>query len=1038
MHRFLVRLGMPALVGGMALVSHAQAPDAVLSALSVPDGFVVERAAGPDLAAYPMFMAFDEQGAMFVAESSGKDLSGKEMAAAPECMILRLVDTGRDGVYDSRSLFADTLSLPMGILWHQDSLYVASPPDFIRFRDIDGDGVAEEREVLLTGWNVLNTASLHGPFLGPDGWLYLTHGRHGYKIETKEGEVLEGTAARIWRCRPDGTGLERMAGGGFDNPVELIFTPGGETIGTMTYFMDPRNGQRDALMHWVEGGVYPKPHECTGEFIQTGPLMPTMTKFSRIAPAGLERYRSAAFGPDYEGMLFSAQFNPHRVQMHKLIQDGATYRTEDSNFLTSTYPDFFPTDVLEDADGSLLVSDTGAWYVDACPISRVSKPQIKGGIYRIRKADAPHIDDPWGASIDWEGMKPQELAALLADARPRVRDRAIITLERHGKQAVSALNAYHTSQAPEAARLEAFWCIARITGAKSSKTVLEGLRDPAPAIAMAAARMAGLEQDTKAVPGLIALLQHADHGVRRQAATALGQLNAKDAAGELLLASAGATDRFLEHALIYALIQIKEEAVLAEGLSNADPLVQKSAIIALDQLKSPVLTGEHVAELLDSESAPLRTAALWVAGHHPEWAPSIVNYLNAQLAAPAFEPADGLRDTVLAFDSQAPVQDLLGALLQPGAASPEARLWLLQTLQEAGINPLPDALQAAVDGVLTGGAPNERAAALQVVQRNGLTTFDDALRTLAARNDEDTLLRLQALAATAGRIESLTPAEIDLLQTALTGKTDPTNQLAAARVSASLPWSADQLRAFAGAYLPRIDTLTVGVVLPAFGRGAEEAVGLQLVNSLIALSKNAYINLEGALPAVLANYPASVHEAAKPLFDQWAGEREKRVARLQNLEGKLGQGDVGQGRRIFFGDKAACFTCHAIGSEGGRLGPDLTTIGLIRTGHDLLEAVLFPSASIVPGYETVRAETLEEEFIGVITRQDAEGLSIATGVDQTAYIAAKDLQGMKPHAISLMPEGLDAALTETELMDLITFLQSLNENSFLIPEVAKN
>ena len=58
----------------------------------------------------------------------------------------------------------------------------------------------------------------------------------------------------------------------------------------MTYFQDPANGQRDALMHWVWGGVYPKWYKVVSEFKLTGDLMPVMTKFARIAPAGLLRY----------------------------------------------------------------------------------------------------------------------------------------------------------------------------------------------------------------------------------------------------------------------------------------------------------------------------------------------------------------------------------------------------------------------------------------------------------------------------------------------------------------------------------------------------------------------------------------------------------------------------------------------------------------------------------------------------------------------------------------------------------------------------
>src|SRR5437763_12149863 len=167
--------------------------------------------------------------------------------------------------------------------------------------------------------------------------------------------------------------------------------------------------------------------------------MPAMTKFARIAPAGLLLYRGANFGPDYQGNLFSAQFNPHRIQRHIVERDGATFRTRDEDFLTSSDPDFHPTDVAEDADGSLLVVETGVWYLHSCPVSRIAKPEIKGMLYRIRRKGAAPADDPWGIKLMLEAKSPDELARLLSDSRPAVRDRAADLLAQAGEASVQPL-----------------------------------------------------------------------------------------------------------------------------------------------------------------------------------------------------------------------------------------------------------------------------------------------------------------------------------------------------------------------------------------------------------------------------------------------------------------------------------------------------------------------------------------------------------------------------------------------------------------------
>src|SRR5207248_3433798 len=109
------------------------------------------------------------------------------------------------------------------------------------------------------------------------------------------------------------------------------------------------------------------------------------------------------------------------VTRHVLVPRGATFETRDEDFLVSNNRDFHPTDILEDADGSLLVVDTGGWYKLCCPTSQLHKPDVLGAIYRIRRKDAPRIDDPRGLALAWPRLSAEELARLLDDPRPAVR-----------------------------------------------------------------------------------------------------------------------------------------------------------------------------------------------------------------------------------------------------------------------------------------------------------------------------------------------------------------------------------------------------------------------------------------------------------------------------------------------------------------------------------------------------------------------------------------------------------------------------------------
>ena len=359
----------------------------------IPDGFLIERIGGPPLVDRPITAAFDGEGRLYVADSSGSNDNVKKQLAEKPHRIVRLEDSNGDGKFDKRTIFADRMMFPEGTMWHDGSLYVAAPPSIWKLTDTNGDGVADQRIEWFAGKTLTGCANdLHGPYLGLDGWIYWCKGAFAEQTYVRPGKSPFVTrAAHIFRCRPDGTGIEPVMTGGMDNPVDVVFTPGGERIFTTTFLVNPGGGERDGLIHAIYGGIYGKVHDQIFDSSHrwTGPeVMPVLLHMGPAAPCGLTRYESNAFGNAYEDNLFACYFNLHKVSRHVLVPRGATFTTKDEDFVTSSNLDFHPTDVLEDADGSLVIVDTGGWYKLCCPTSQLQKPDVLGAIYRVRRGCA--------------------------------------------------------------------------------------------------------------------------------------------------------------------------------------------------------------------------------------------------------------------------------------------------------------------------------------------------------------------------------------------------------------------------------------------------------------------------------------------------------------------------------------------------------------------------------------------------------------------------------------------------------------------------
>jgi putative heme-binding domain-containing protein len=182
--------------------------------------------------------------------------------------------------------------------------------------------------------------------------------------------------------------------------------------------------------------------------------------------------------------------------------------------------------------------------------------------------------------------------------------------------------------------------------------------------------------------------------VRREAATALGRIGDAAAVPSLLSAMEGTeSDRFLEHAVIFAMIRIAHQPATVKGLELAQPSAQRGALVALDQMDGGALTPEVVMPFLSAADPLVQQTALWVVAHHADWGRSMVDFFGKWLADPAMDEARRaeLMRQLLAFAGDASVQELIGRTLADANAPPATRLLLLEVIARSGINRLPSA-----------------------------------------------------------------------------------------------------------------------------------------------------------------------------------------------------------------------------------------------------------------------------------------------------------------------------------------------------------
>lgn len=988
--------------------------------IRVPDGYVVEKVAASHLARHPMMAGFDPRGRLFVADSAGLNLRSNELEEQLPNSIKMLEDTDGDGTFDKSTVFADKMTLPMGACWYRDSLYVASPPHIWRLQDTDDDGVADVREKLPArfGYNG-NAASVHGCFLSPEGRIYWCDGRHGHELEDEQGNVTSKRAGSyIFSCWPDGSDLQIHCGGGMDNPVEVDFTETGDVLGTVNIlYSSPRI---DCLVHWLHGGAYPHSQRVLGELPRTGELLGPVHQFGHVGVSGTTRYRSGVLDRSFTNDMFVTIFNTGQLVRVELDPQGSTYTSKQHEFLTCSDPDFHPTDVLEDADGSLLLVDTGGWFRIGCPTSQIAKPDIHGGIYRIRREGMPSWVDPRGLQIDWNNLSHRNLIFLLMDTRHAVRERAIEECALRGEAILPDLKTWIV-RGDLPVRRNAVWAATRIRTPDAQALVRSVLHDRDASVRAAACKSVGVTKDALAVSGLLDRLADPAPHVRRAALTALGQIGDASAVDAILNHAPQLTDRSADHALIYALMQINSPAQTRSGLLADHVETRRVALLALDQMAAGSLTADEVMQVIARGGTGIMPAALQILERHPDWDSAVATLLSQWIERDLQMEPSAITSLVEKFAATPPLQPVLARGLETFATDEQYFAALVNGISASSLQEIPTTWETIWRTAIHSENRTISQTALGGLKGINHRFFDDLQQIShdVASSPERRLLAIEA--SPPGELPSESFA---LLADIIEQGTPPNHVERAVSVLGRSQLNVDQGRAVAE-LIPLVGPLELQGFLKVIARISDADILEQFATNLTIARSRKNLALQ-QVDQLSQKWPASARQAVQPLIDELQSVEASQVEKLNRLEPLVRNASAVRGHEVFFSEKAKCATCHRIGEQGGKIGPDLSGIGRIRRERDLLEAILFPSKSFAREYEPYSIVTTDGKVVsGLISHETADTLSIQQATGEPIVIPRNQVETMVPAAVSVMPQGLETGLSEAQLADLVAFLRSL-------------
>ena len=972
-----------------------RSPQESLQSFQISPDFKVELFASEPLVYDPVEMVFDENGRIFVAEMV--DYPEDPPPGKPaRSRVVMLEDTDGDGKIDRRTVYADHVLEVAGLMPWKGGLIVTSAPDILYFKDTKGDGVADVRQVLYTGFAMgYPEGRIAGPRLNLDNWVYTNAGAKGPITSPAHPErppVM--VRASDFRFRLDRDAAEPASGPTqFGQAVDdwgnrfitqntvhirqvvlpmhyLIKAPMLEVGAEAQDISD--HGRPSAQMFpltrpqtWrversrVRQERFDEQHPDDKGGGQKGLLAPS-GYFT--AATGGTIYNGDVFPKEYWGNVFTGDVSGNLVHRDVLERDGVNFiahRSEQKReFMASTDMWFRPTNFANGPDGNLYVTDMYRETIEQPEsIPEEIKKNIdfwsgadKGRIYRIvpthplRKRELkPKLGKAGSA----------ELVALLAGESGWHRATAHrLLIERQDRSVIPQLREMAMTNANPLARVNALWVLESLS-ALDDPLVLHALHDTEAGVREHALRMAEpfLEKSAAVTNAVLAMTKDPEPRVAFQLALSLGELN---------------DPRGLE--------------ALAEIIESR----QQDRWLRLAVLSA---TSNHASKMFAT-----------MAGLHQDFGSGEMLDQLASLIGIKHDPGEVAR--------------LLAGLGH--VKTPQAGLTgLARGLQMAHVSELrvPGA-DAALSGYLQNSSEAVQTAAWEVARHLELNALVDRAARDAVSNSLPVKTRLTAILALRGGLYGTVGPVLRLI---LSSHEESAIQAAAIRSLAAFddPQIATTLLENWKSYGPEARTQVVAALLDQRGR---------IPILLAALEKKQIETASVELAArarLMEDSDAWVQKRAKAIFQDQTNDRAKVVVEYHDALNI--KGDVGRGKKLF---EENCAKCHMPHRDRGRVGPDLSSINS-KSKAELLTSIVNPSYAIEPRFTYYLVTTKDGRmYDGVISNETPGMITLRGGSDEgDETILRANIAKMHASSLSLMPDGLEKALGRQGLADVIAYLQ---------------